>query len=772
MGFFLVLSVLLEFLSSHWSFRLKSLAVFQSRKFNTTLSLLMALFLTGAGFAATRPAPVVNRVNVKIRDLPRSLDGFTIVLLTDVHIGPTVSRKRIEEIVSKTNALHADMVAISGDLVDGFLSNLVQATLPLAMLKSKYGVYYATGNHEYYYGDTNEWLHYFTTKFNITVLHNENRNLCSNSGDCICIAGVHDIFTEKLRIPGHYMDAKRALSGCNETQPVVLLVHQPNGASKILRATKKRIDLILSGHTHAGQFYIVWPLSYLKNDFQYGLYKIKNRDTQIYVSSGVNYWGPPVKMLNLCEITLLTLRIFVLELYLKCHNFKRANQLKSLNSQELSNFCLNGALAHRTGESINQILFIAASIVFLDIFGPIIFGVNDVHDYRRGNRARQLSTVKFELFTFPFSVFIYFRVIELAKYLLTCDSNGIVADRASKHLQLISIGTVSWLLLGHATLFLYFFPDLPRYFVILSFLSIGLWYHIVIPLVAFAVLTTVISALKAITICHPFIDKCLDKSSVLESFCLNKNVQTAFTLLITIFMCFFSHIFCDKLVVKNISLNVKSLPNDAKGVRFALVSDVHAGATVFREQVEEIVDRVNSQAVDAVFIVGDTVDAPRNSIEDRVSPLRFLKPTTFYVSGNHEYYYGDASEWFDLFQQYGFEVLNNRLPGHRFQPVEALKGCPKNSTTVVLSHNPASAKEIAFNDAHSRVDLILSGHTHAGQFYTVAPIAYWMLPYYYGLYQISPATQLFVTAGTLYQGAPMKMVWTSEIWIIELHAAP
>lgn len=447
---------------------------------------------------------------------------------------------------------------------------------------------------------------------------------------------------------------------------------------------------------------------------------------------------------------------------------------------------------------IISIIISSVSIIFLNIFGMRIFGVNDVHDYRKGNRARQLSTVKFELFILPFSVFVYLRLIQLAKYVLAYNNNGMITDHAGKgkkniYLQLIAIGTILWLFLGHATLFLYFIPDLvPRFLVMLSFLSIGLWYHIVIPLVAFAILTAVISELKTVNICHPFINKCFSKFSVLEAFCLNKNVQTAFTLLIAIFLCFFSYIFCDNLVIKNVSLNVKDLPNGTEGIRFALISDIHAGATVFKEKIEEIVDRVNSESVDAVFIVGDAVDAPRDSIENRVKPLRFLKQKTFYVSGNHEYYYGNASEWFDLFQQYGFEILNNRhvlfrgiciagvsdyssgesgLPAHKFQPVEALKGCPQNTTTIVLSHNPASAKEIAFNSAHLRVDLILSGHTHAGQFYTVAPIAYWMLPYYYGLYQISPETQLFITAGTLYQGAPMKMIWTSEIWIIEFHAA-
>ncbi|KAL3998905.1 Calcineurin-like phosphoesterase family protein [Acanthocheilonema viteae] len=308
MGFFLILLVVIEYLSSRWNFWPKSLAVFQSRKFNTVLSLLLALFLTGAGFAVTRSAPVVNRVNVKIRDLPPSLDGFTIVLLTDIHIGPTVDQNRIEQIVAKTNALHADMVAISGDLVDGFLSNLVQPTLPLAKLKSKYGVYYTTGNHEYYYGDINEWLHYFTTKCNITVLRNENRKLCSNSGDCICVAGVHDLFTEKLRIPEHHMDAERALSSCSETQPVILLVHQPNGASKILRSTKKRIDLILSGHTHAGQFYTVAPIAYWMLPYYYGLYQI-SPETQLFVTAGTFYQGAPMKMIWTSEIWIIELNL-------------------------------------------------------------------------------------------------------------------------------------------------------------------------------------------------------------------------------------------------------------------------------------------------------------------------------------------------------------------------------------------------------------------------------------------------------------------------------
>ncbi|VDK27502.1 unnamed protein product [Gongylonema pulchrum] len=319
--FFLSISAVLEIVSSRLASWPDSFLIFRSAKFNTALSLSLALFLTIYGFAVTRSAPVVNRVNVRIQDLPESLHGFTIVLLTDIHVGPTVDRKRVEKIVAKTNALQPDMVAIAGDLVDGFLPNLAPRAMPLANLKSKYGTYFATGNHEYYHGDVDAWLNYFKSQLNFTVLHNSHRDLCTNSDDCLCVAGVDDFYTERLRIAHHHMDAERALEGCDDAQPVVLLVHQPNGAKKIVQNTKKRIDLILSapqnvaasfistvtGHTHGGQFYIMWLIAYLKNAFLYGHYQMKNSNTQIYVSPGVNYWGPPVKMLNLCEITLLTL---------------------------------------------------------------------------------------------------------------------------------------------------------------------------------------------------------------------------------------------------------------------------------------------------------------------------------------------------------------------------------------------------------------------------------------------------------------------------------
>ncbi|KHN84873.1 Putative metallophosphoesterase F40B5.2 [Toxocara canis] len=289
-------------------------ALMRSKDKNTAFSVVFSVLLVLIGLAVTRFSPVVRRVNVVVDDLPQSLNDFSIALLTDVHIGPTVGRERIRRIVSMTNALQPSAVAIAGDLVDGFIQCHASSALPLADLRSKYGTFYVTGNHEYYHSDVDEWLKFFAARLNMTLLRNSNVKLYSSHGDYLCMGGVDDFLTgykfeEKLHFAHHRMDGAKALQGCEPNAPSVLLVHQPNGAERILRRIhNQRIDLILSGHTHGGQFYIFWPFAYLKNAYLYGLYRVRDSSTQIYVSPGVNYWGPPVKMINLCEISLIRLK--------------------------------------------------------------------------------------------------------------------------------------------------------------------------------------------------------------------------------------------------------------------------------------------------------------------------------------------------------------------------------------------------------------------------------------------------------------------------------
>jgi len=252
----------------------------------------------------------------------------------------------VEQIVHAVNTHlpRVDAVTVVGDLVDGFLSNLEQRAMPLEGLKSKWGVFFATGNHEYYHGDVNEWVEFFRRKLNMTVLRNQHFviEVGGNEGGGVfeilkmvrmdsgfkkvfqihhpastgpkdtttglCIVGVDDLVTEHLYIPGHRMDPIKAVKGCPTTHTIIMLAHQPNAARRILDGAQRRIDLILSGHTHGGQFYIFWPFAWLRNAFLHGLYEDLESGAQIYVSSGVNYWGPPGKRGDRGEIVHLTLR--------------------------------------------------------------------------------------------------------------------------------------------------------------------------------------------------------------------------------------------------------------------------------------------------------------------------------------------------------------------------------------------------------------------------------------------------------------------------------
>jgi hypothetical protein len=190
-------------------------------------------------------------------------------------------------------------VAITGDLVDGSVDELREQVAPLASLKSRQGVYFVTGNHEYYAG-VNEWLAHLPT-LGVRVLRNE-RVAVGDGTHTFDLAGVDDWSARGM--PGHGPDLARAVEGRDAARELVLLAHQPRA---IHEAAKHGVGLQLSGHTHGGQ---IWPWNFavkLQQPYVAGLAR-HSKDTQLYVSRGTGYWGPPMRLGAPAEITRIRLR--------------------------------------------------------------------------------------------------------------------------------------------------------------------------------------------------------------------------------------------------------------------------------------------------------------------------------------------------------------------------------------------------------------------------------------------------------------------------------
>jgi predicted MPP superfamily phosphohydrolase len=247
---------------------------------------------------ALRPV-TVKPLQVTLKRLPPALDGLRIVQLTDLHLGPTIDGTWLQGVVDKTNELNPDIVAITGDLVDGSVAELGGYAAVLKDLRAKYGVFFVTGNHEYYSG-ADEWIAFIGT-LDIRVLRNERVSLDLPGGG-IDIAGVDDFSAREF--PGHGADLPKALAGRDTTRPLILMAHQPRA---IEEAAAHGVDLQLSGHTHGGQ---IWPWNFLvllQQPYIKGLHRHKNTATQIYISDGTGYWGPPMRLGTAAEITDITL---------------------------------------------------------------------------------------------------------------------------------------------------------------------------------------------------------------------------------------------------------------------------------------------------------------------------------------------------------------------------------------------------------------------------------------------------------------------------------
>lgn len=259
----------------------------------------VALVAALAGLYFARRPPAVVRHEVELPNLPRALDGLTIAHLSDLHLGPTLGREWLEDVVRRTNELRPDIVAITGDLVDGDVETLREVVEPLGALRAKYGVYFVTGNHEYYSG-VEAWLAYLPA-LGIRILHNEHVSVGPDDARLV-LAGVDD-HSSRGFAAGHGPDLAAALRGVAGHPPIVLLAHQPKA---IFEASARGVGLVLAGHTHGGQFWPWVPMVHLQQPYVGGLHR--HAGTWLYVTDGTGFWGPPLRLGTTGQIALFTLR--------------------------------------------------------------------------------------------------------------------------------------------------------------------------------------------------------------------------------------------------------------------------------------------------------------------------------------------------------------------------------------------------------------------------------------------------------------------------------
>ncbi|MDB5809083.1 MAG: serine/threonine protein phosphatase [Betaproteobacteria bacterium] len=259
----------------------------------------IAALFSAVGFFNARRRASVRSVDVPIANLPIALHGFTIAQISDVHIGTTIKGRHLSAIVDAVNELKPDMVAITGDLVDGSVAELSAHTECLARLDAPHGAFFVTGNHEYYSG-ARDWISEIR-RLGLKVLLNEHVVLAHKGSDVV-VAGVTDYNAGHFD-PAHHSDPAAAIAGAPAGAGInLLLAHQPRSA---FAAHAAGYHLQLSGHTHGGQF-LPWNFFVrFQQPFTAGLHRLGK--LWVYVSRGTGYWGPPKRLGAPSEITRLTL---------------------------------------------------------------------------------------------------------------------------------------------------------------------------------------------------------------------------------------------------------------------------------------------------------------------------------------------------------------------------------------------------------------------------------------------------------------------------------
>lgn len=276
--FTVVLGAVLEILRRFAYFERTKYAVFA----------VFAIFFLLSFYTAALP-PQIKQINFSTDS--KELKGKRFAVIADAHIDPS-KKEFAADTVDRLNKLDTDIVLIVGDMCDGRIEDVKDSLLPFARLKSRYGVFFAPGNHEYYYNDFDVKME-FLSGLGIKTLVNQNETI-----EGFSMVGVSD--SAAARVNKEEPDAKKAFIGAK--RPSILLAHQPKTAKDAISLYHP--NFVFCGHTHNGQ---IWPFNYLVSlvqPFVYGEYV--DGESRVVVTSGVGLWGPPMRLFSRSEILVVT----------------------------------------------------------------------------------------------------------------------------------------------------------------------------------------------------------------------------------------------------------------------------------------------------------------------------------------------------------------------------------------------------------------------------------------------------------------------------------
>lgn len=272
---------------------LKDLLRLTGVEFNPSWTYLGALMAVLLGTFIAHRGPKLVKLKLAVKNLPPALEGFRIIQISDLHVGPTIGKRYVETIVNTVNGLSADMIALTGDIGDGPVEKYREDIAPFGRLKSKYGVFYVPGNHEYYW-NANEWINVMNN-LKAIVLLNRGKKFQVQDAE-VLVAGVSD--PVGFPKPDPYIGIQVG----ENSHFKILLSHRPGIAQE---AAKLGYDLQLSGHTHGGQFF-PWTIAVrFAHKYVLGHYLVDNM--WLNVNSGTGSWGPFLRLGTTSEISQIEL---------------------------------------------------------------------------------------------------------------------------------------------------------------------------------------------------------------------------------------------------------------------------------------------------------------------------------------------------------------------------------------------------------------------------------------------------------------------------------